>query len=50
MLHLVLDVLKYTKKKKPELEEYCHKMLDKHYKYIRENGIDMPEVKNWKWK
>lgn len=47
---LILDVLKYTKKKNDDLEDYCHKMLNKHYKYIREYGIDMPEVKNWKYK
>ena len=23
--------------------------LDKHYVYIRENGIDMPEIVNFKW-
>jgi len=22
----------------------------KHNSYIRENGEDMPEIKNWKWK
>ena len=43
--HLVLDVLKYVEVRNEEpLREYCYEMLDKHYNYIREYGIDMPEV------
>ena len=48
--HLVLDVLKYTNTDNEELYDYCVEMLNKHYKYIRENGIDMPVVRNFKWK
>ncbi len=32
-----------------QLNKYCLDMLDKHNKYIKENGIDIPEVLNWKW-
>ena len=48
--HIVMDVLKYTRRNVPELQDYCEKMLEKHYKYIRGNGIDIPEVRNFKWK
>ncbi len=48
--NLVLDVLKYTKKKNKKLEYYCAEMLDKHYMYIREYGKDIPEVTEFKWK
>ncbi len=48
--NLVLLALKHL----PEYEtksiycaEYCKDMLTKHQKYIRENGVDMPEVANW---
>ena len=49
--HLVLDVLKYVDIEGEEkLREYCYDMLDKHYNYIREYGVDMEEVDNFKWK
>ena len=32
-----------------KLQNYCEKMLEKHQKYIIENGIDMEEIRNWKW-
>ncbi len=50
--HLVLDVLNYVPKLKNEtkLKEYCNKMLEKHHKYIRENGKEIKEVSSWKWK
>ncbi len=48
--HLILSLLKYIDiKEKDELENYCNIMLDKHSKYIVENGMDIPEVENWKW-
>ena len=31
------------------LKKHCQDMLKKHREYIIENGIDMPEVANWKW-
>lgn len=50
--HLVLLALKHL----PEFEsksaycaEYCKDMLVKHSEYIKENGVDMPEIKDWTW-
>ena len=48
--HIVLDVINYIKKDYPDLVKYCEDELNKHHKYIRESGIDIPEVRNWKWK
>lgn len=51
--HLVLDVLKYAKikaNKKESLVKKCNDILNYHYYYIRENGVDIPEVSNFKWK
>ena len=43
--HLVLDVLRYVEvDNEGPLRQYCINMLYKHYNYIREYGIDMPEV------
>lgn len=43
--HIVLDVLKYVNvENEEELRNYCYEMLDKHYNYIREYGVDMPEI------
>lgn len=50
--HLVLDVLKYTKinsNRKKSLQRKCLDTLDYHNEYIRENGVDIPEVVNFKW-
>lgn len=51
--HLVLDALKYIKinnNKKKILTDKCTAMLKYHKEYIKENGIDIPEVINFKWK
>ena len=43
--HLVLDVLRYVEvENEEELRNYCYEMLQKHHDYIREYGIDMPEI------
>lgn len=50
--HLVLDALKYVKvnnAKKKILIDKCNKMLAHHKEYIKEYGVDMPEVVNFKW-
>lgn len=51
--HLVLDVLKYINvapQKEEDLTKKCMDTLKYHDKYIRENGVDIPEVINFKWK
>jgi xylulose-5-phosphate/fructose-6-phosphate phosphoketolase len=52
--HLVLDVLAriprligHTDTK--GLSDWCHAKLAEHAKYIRANGDDMPEVRDWRW-
>lgn len=50
--NLVLLALKHLDKYENEsayLSEYCKEMLIKHENYIKEYGIDMEEVANWKW-
>ena len=51
--HLVMDTLDRL----PQLKDRCaylkQEMQDKlveHKYYIRKNGLDMPEIVNWKWK
>ena len=47
--HLILDALKYANiKNRENIEDYCNKMLEKHHKYIRQYGKDIPEVTNFK--
>ena len=51
--NLVIDALKYLPKledKSSSLIEWCKNKLVEHDEYIREHGIDMPEIINWKWK
>ena len=50
--HLVLNALKYVKvsvKEKEALVKYCSDQLEKHYRYIRRYGKDMPDVEKLKW-
>ncbi len=48
--HLVLLALEYLPSfDGTKLKEYCEKMLLKHIDYIKENGVDMEEIVNWKW-
>lgn len=51
--HLVLLALKHLPKfsdKSAYCAEYCKDMLVKHSEYIKEHGIDMPEILEWTWK
>jgi len=51
--HLAMDVLKYVDKYPKEsaiLKKYCISMLKKHERVIKETGLDMEEVRSWKWK
>ncbi len=48
--HLVLLALEHLPSfDGTKLKEYCEKMLLKHTDYIKENGVDMEEIVNWKW-
>lgn len=49
--NLVLSALKYLPKYEDissSLNQKCREMLIKHNEYIKENGIDMEEIRNWK--
>ena len=49
--HLVIDALKYINiDGKDKLINYCNEMLLKHQVYIREEGIDLKEVEDFKWR
>ena len=50
--HLVCDVISHLPKQDSKEVYLMEKMKNKiieHNMYIRENGEDMPEIKNWKW-
>ena len=50
--HLILDAMKYVKvnkSKKQALIKKCEETLKYHNEYIKENGVDIPEVVNFKW-
>ncbi len=50
--HLMLKIAKYVdmdKATKQKIERDMMHQLEKHNAYIREYGIDMPEILNWKW-
>ena len=50
--HLVIDALKYLPSlgnRTSFLIEECKNKLIEHKNYIHEYGIDMEEVRNWKW-
>lgn len=50
--HLVLLALEYLPSFESHsiyLAEYCKNMLVKHSEYIKEYGVDMPEVADWTW-
>ena len=51
--HLVQDVLDRLPQLGDEVAYLKQEMQDKlveHKYYIRKNGMDMPEIRNWKWK
>ncbi len=50
--HLVIDAIKLIPSLNNTAASIVQKMNDKlveHYQYIREYGVDMPEVADWKW-
>jgi len=51
--HLVMDVvdrLPQLGQRAAYLKQEMQDMRIRHWNYIREEGIDLPEVRNWKWK
>lgn len=49
--HIVLDAIKYIHNENNyKVIEYCAGMLKKHNEYIKEYGVDMPEIENFKLK
>lgn len=48
--HITEMVMKYVDiTNKKEMINYCEEMLEKHRTYIKEYGIDLPEISNWTW-
>ena len=51
--NIVIDALKYLPKledKSSKLIQWCQDKLIEHKEYIKEYGIDMPLITDWKWK
>jgi xylulose-5-phosphate/fructose-6-phosphate phosphoketolase len=51
--HLVLDAIKRLPqlgKSSAKLKKLLEDKLVEHRNYIDKNGLDMPEIRNWKWK
>lgn len=48
--HLTELVLSHTNpSQKDQALKYCQEMLEKHRSFIKEEGIDLPEVSEWQW-
>ena len=48
--HLVIDALKYLAlENKDEVIDYCLLKLDEHNAYIKEYGVDLKEISEWKF-
>ena len=50
--HIVMDAIKYIPKlqnRGARLNQWCKDKLVEHSEYIKEYGIDMPDVRNWTW-
>ena len=49
--NIVIDALKYLPKlESSSLIEWCKNKLVEHKEYIKEHGVDMPIITDWKWK
>ena len=46
---LAIKYLKIDKTTKQKIEKDMNEKLEQHYKYIREVGVDMPEISEWNW-
>ena len=48
--NIVIDALKYLPKlESSNLIEWCKNKLVEHKEYIKEHGVDMPIITEWKW-
>ena len=50
--HLVISALKNLENYQDissNLIQICKNKIIEHKEYIKEHGIDMPEIRNWKW-
>lgn len=50
--HLMMKALDFVPRLKAEagdFYEHCDRFLKRHKSYIRENGVDLPEIVEWKW-
>jgi xylulose-5-phosphate/fructose-6-phosphate phosphoketolase len=50
--HLVIDVINRVNlqtEKALQLKNLMEMKLSQHVLYINENGVDMPEIVEWKW-
>lgn len=48
--HLTKLVLQHVKTPQSDVaEKYCDEMLQRHRNFIQEKGIDLPEIRDWKW-
>ena len=44
---MALDYLDIDENRKNEIRKDIQEKLDKHNAYIREYGVDLPEIENW---
>lgn len=50
--HLAMSAMRFVQKSEEDLQsfnEMCENKLREHKTYIHENGVDLPEIANWKW-
>jgi xylulose-5-phosphate/fructose-6-phosphate phosphoketolase len=48
--HLCIEALRRAPvKSSGPLTEWCHQQLEKHERYIRDEGEDLPEIRDWVW-
>ena len=47
--HLAIDIMNKLKINDKEITNMLEEKLTNHEKYIKENGIDTEEIRNWKY-
>jgi xylulose-5-phosphate/fructose-6-phosphate phosphoketolase len=50
--HLALDAVKWAAEKpaRERFQKIMEEMLARHHSYVVQNGQDMPEIRDWKWR